>query len=120
MTHVIFPDEGEGPSMKEMSLDNRAGMQLQLQLQRTATCALMQEVCEQRGLYMLHDLMLVNRLWMAPPLSIVSAVPHVTYHTCGRPASESACTPLLAPVTKKCKGRGNGGKKNREGGVRVS
>lgn len=85
MTHVIFPDEGEGPSMKEMSLDNRAGMQLQLQ--HMATCALMQEVCEQRGLYMLHELMLMNRLWMAPPLFIVRAVLHVTYHTCGRQAS---------------------------------
>lgn len=84
VTHVIFPDGGRGPSTEEMSLKRRAGMQLQLQ--HSATCALMQEVCEQRVLYTLHDLMLVMRLWMDPPLFIVSAGLHVTYHTCGRQA----------------------------------
>lgn len=67
--------------MEEMSLDNRAGMQPQLQ--HSATCTLMQEVCEQRVLYMQHDVMLMMRLWMAPPLFIVSAELHVKYHTCG-------------------------------------
>lgn len=84
VSHVILVDGGRGLSVEAMSLNNRAGMQLQLQ--HSATCALMQEVCEQRVLYMLHDLMLMMRLWMAPPLFIVSAVLHVTYHTCGRQA----------------------------------
>lgn len=77
VTHVIFLDGGWGASTEEMSPNNRAGMQLQLQ--RSATCALMQEVCEQRVVYAPHDLMLTMRLWMAPPLFIVSCMSHVTH-----------------------------------------
>lgn len=79
MSHVIFLDAGEGPSMEEMSLNNRAGMRLQLQLQRRATCALMQEARERRALYAAHDLTPMRTLWTAPPLFIVSSSPHVTY-----------------------------------------
>lgn len=52
---------------------------MQLQLQRSATCALTQEVCEQRALYTLHDLMPTTTLWMAPPLFIVSAGRHTRH-----------------------------------------
>lgn len=116
---------GGGPSMEEMSPNNRAGMQLQLQ--HSATCALMQEACEQRLLYTLHDLMLMMRLWMAPPLFIVSAALHVAYHACGTQAIlpgphcshlwQKKCRGWEARQEKKIKNESN---KNREGGVRGS
>lgn len=91
MSHVIFLDADEGPSTEEMSLNNRAGMRLQLQLRRRATCALMQEACERRALYAAHDLTPMRTLWTPPPLFIVSAAPHVTYLKRNEGAARDTC-----------------------------
>lgn len=69
---------------------------------------------------MQHEVMLMMRLWMAPPLFIVSAKGlHVTYHTCGGRDALSGTPPPplpLPPGTKKGKRMGKAG---REGGREV-
>lgn len=66
MSHLIFLDEDEDTCTEEMSLNNRAGMLLQLL--QSATCVTVQrgeeeeEVCELCVLYVPHDLMLMKRL----------------------------------------------------------